>query len=116
MGTPPDSACRPTAAAPGPSWKTHPEFRRLRLRQRLLGAAGLLFVLLFVVASYLQARTNAILRARLNAMEIALRVANTQNDLLRQELKHKNTMPSPPSTEATLSTEPSAGSPRDIPR
>jgi hypothetical protein len=99
MSTPPECSSPPTAAAPEPSWKSHPEIRRLRARLWLLGAASLLMALLFVISSLLQAQSNALLRARLSALEATLRAATMENQLRRRDSNPDHAVPSHSFTE-----------------
>lgn len=66
----------------------------------------MLLAVLFVIASLLQAQSNALLRARLSALEAALRAAQMQNELLRRELHPEKPIPSSDSTKAPLPKNP----------
>ena len=93
MVTSPKDSCQPTTAVPDPSWKSHPEFRRLWIRLRLLGAVGLLLLLFAVVGNYRQFQKNAALKERLSQKTQELFRVKHENEALIQQLNGTYTTP-----------------------
>lgn len=93
MVTSPKDSCQPTTAVPDPSWKSHPEFRRLWIRLRLLGAVGLLLLLFAVVINYRQFQKNAALKERLSQKTQELFRVKHENEALIQQLNDTYTTP-----------------------
>ncbi|MFN9373851.1 MAG: hypothetical protein ACK6D3_18360 [Planctomycetaceae bacterium] len=89
----PKDSCQPTTAVPDPSWKSHPEFRRLWIRLRLLGAVGLLLLLFAVVGNYRQFQKNAVLNDRLSQKTQELFRVRHENEALIQQLNGTYTTP-----------------------